>query len=137
MPVADTTLAELSQHLATWPADLGLVFTKTRGDPIQEHPFRQAWATARRRAGIPEWATPHHLRHYYASLLIAGGESVKVVQARLGHASAKTTLDVYGHLWPESEDQTRRIVGLALRSRVTGCPRTGSGRRPNSAPDLG
>ncbi len=125
MPVADVTLAELSQHLSTWPADLGLVFTNARGGPIQEHPFRQAWATARRRAGIPEWATPHHLRHYYASLLIAGGESVKVVQARLGHASAKTTLDIYGHLWPERDDQTRRIMGLALPSGVTAVSQDG------------
>ena len=35
-----------------------------------------------------------------ASLLIASGADVKVVQARLRHASAKTTLDTYGHLWP-------------------------------------
>ncbi len=33
------------------------------------------------------------LRHYYASLLISSGADVKVVQARLRHASAKTTLD--------------------------------------------
>ena len=52
--------------------------------------------TARKAAGLPEWSTPHDLRHYYASLLIRSGASVKVVQARLGHASAKTTLDT---LW--------------------------------------
>ncbi|MET0696874.1 MAG: site-specific integrase [Acidimicrobiia bacterium] len=127
VPVADVTLGDLSQHLSKWPADLGFVFTNNRGGPIQEHPFRQAWATARRRAGTPEWATPHHLRHYYASLLIAGGESVKVVQTRLGHASAKVTLDTYGHLWPESEDQTRRILNLALGSRVQDVSQGGPG----------
>jgi hypothetical protein len=51
-------------------------------------------------ASAPEWATPHHLRHFFASLLIARGASVKQVQARLGDASAKTTLDIYGHLCP-------------------------------------
>jgi integrase len=35
---------------------------------------------------------------FYASLLIRHGESVKTVQARLGHASAAETLDTYGHL---------------------------------------
>jgi len=38
------------------------------------------------------------LRPYYASLFLASGADVKVVQARLGRRSAKTTLDVYGHL---------------------------------------
>ena len=44
----------------------------------------------------------HDLRHFLASLLIASGADVKVVQARLRHASAKTTLDTYGHLWPDA-----------------------------------
>jgi integrase len=39
-------------------------------------------------------------------LLIRHGESVKVVQARLGHASAAETLDTYSHLWPDSDDRT-------------------------------
>ncbi len=42
--------------------------------------------------------------NYYASLLIRHGESVKVVQVRLGHASASETLDTYSHLWPDSEE---------------------------------
>jgi hypothetical protein len=42
----------------------------------------------------------HDLRHFYASLLIRHGASVKTVQARLGHKSATETLDTYGHLWP-------------------------------------
>ncbi len=52
----------------------------------------------------------HDLRHYYASLLIRHGESVKVVQVRLGHASAAETLDTYSHLWPDSEDRARQAV---------------------------
>ena len=56
----------------------------------------------------------HLLRHYYASLLIRHGESVKTVQARLGHASATETLDTYAHLWPDSEDRTREAVDSVL-----------------------
>ena len=76
----------------------------------------------------PPWATPHALRHYYASLLIRSGASVKVVQARLGHASAKTTLDVYGHLWPDDEDRTRRAVDDAFAAPVEDQLRTADGR---------
>ena len=56
----------------------------------------------------------HALRHYYASLLIRYGESVKTVQARLGHASAAETLDTYSHLWPDSDDRTREAVDQVL-----------------------
>ena len=39
---------------------------------------------------------------------------VKVVQARLGHASASETLDTYSHLWPDSDDRTRTAVDAVL-----------------------
>jgi integrase len=56
----------------------------------------------------------HDLRHAYASALIDAGESVKVIQERLGHASAVMTVDVYGHLWPASDDRTRTAVDAFL-----------------------
>lgn len=56
----------------------------------------------------------HDLRHYYASLLIRHGASVKVVQARLGHKSAGETLDTYSHLWPDDDDRTRGAVDAVL-----------------------
>ena len=92
----------------------GLVFTNTFGGPIQQHPFATVWETARAGAELPTWATPHDLRHYYASLLIRSGASVKVVQSRLGHASATTTLDTYGHLFPDEADRTRAAVDEAF-----------------------
>jgi integrase len=42
------------------------------------------------------------------------GESVKVVQKRLGHATAAETLDTYSHLWPDSEDRTREAIDSVL-----------------------
>jgi len=60
--------------------------------------------------GLPEGFRFHDLRHYFASLLISQGLDVKVVQARLRHASAKTTLDTYGHLWPDRDDTSRAAV---------------------------
>jgi integrase len=58
-------------------------------------------------AGLPQTVTFHALRHFYASLLIRRGESVKTVHARLGHASAAETLDTYWHLWPDSDETGR------------------------------
>jgi integrase len=48
---------------------------------------------------VGEPCTFHDLRHTHAALLIAQREHPKVIQARLGHASIKTTLDTYGHLF--------------------------------------
>ncbi len=58
------------------------------------------------------------LRHYYASLLIRYGESVKTVQGRLGHKSATETLDTYGHMWADPDDRTREAVDSVLGARA-------------------
>ena len=68
--------------------------------------------------GLPADFRYHDLRHYFASLLIASGADVKVVQARLRHASAKTTLDTYGHLWPDSDDSTRAAIDAVMAARA-------------------
>jgi integrase len=52
------------------------------------------------------------------------GESVKTVQARLGHANAAETLDTYSHLWPESDDRTREAVDLVLTGFLADSLRT-------------
>lgn len=60
----------------------------------------------------------HCLRHHLASLLIDSGCDVKTVQARMRHGSAKTTLDVYGHLWPDKDETTRAAIGGVIAARV-------------------
>jgi integrase len=57
------------------------------------------------------------LRQYLTSLLIRSGLDVKVVQHRLRHGSAKTTLDTYGHVWPDSDESARAAVGAVLAAR--------------------
>ena len=76
--------------------------------------FGRLWRPAARSAGVPDGTGLHLLRHYYASLLIRYGESVKTVQARLGHATAAETLDTYSPLWPDSDDRTREAVDSQL-----------------------
>jgi integrase len=67
--------------------------------------------------GLPNRFCFHDLRHYLASLLIASGADIKTVQARMRHATAATTLDVYGHLWPDADESTRTAVGAAIAAR--------------------
>jgi integrase len=69
--------------------------------------------------GLPDGFRFHDLRHYYASLLISSGLDVKVVQARVRHASGKTTLDTYGHLWPDRDDASRAAVAAVYETRRT------------------
>ena len=73
--------------------------------------------------GIPD-LHPHQLRHTAASLAIASGADVKVVQQMLGHASATMTLDTYGHLFEDRLDE----VGDALdRARTAAQQRRNNG----------
>ena len=109
--VVDTLAAHLAKHP---PAGDGLVFVTDAGNPIRRTAFGDVWRAAVNAAGAPAGTGFHELRHYYASLLIRHGESVKVVQARLGHASAAETLDTYSHLWPDSDDRTREAIDAVL-----------------------
>jgi len=40
------------------------------------------------------------------------------VKARLRHASARTTLDTYGHLWPDADESTRSAIGVVIAERM-------------------
>jgi integrase len=51
----------------------------------------------------------HSLRHFYVSLMIEQGTPPKRLQALIGHANLSMTMDVYGHLFPPSEEDTARI----------------------------
>lgn len=116
IPLPQVVVDALAAHLAAYPsAPDGLVFT-IAGKPITRSTFGHKWRSAVDTAGLPSGTGFHALRHYYASLLIRHGESVKTVQARLGHASAVETLDTYSHLWPDSDDRTRDAIDSVLGS---------------------
>jgi integrase len=125
IPVPADLVEALSLHVAehgTGPE--GLLFTSRYGGALKVSTFNAgAWSKAVIEAGCPAGMTVHWLRHYYASRLIRYGESVKTVQARLGHATAAETLDTYGHLWPDSDDRTREAAAGA----VAGALRDGQG----------
>jgi integrase len=113
VPLPQVVVEAVAVHLATWPTDQS-IFTTELGDPIRRTAFSERiWRPALKRVGL-SGVTMHGLRHFYASLLIRHGESVKTVQGRLGHASAAETLDTYSHLWPDSDDRTRAAVDSVL-----------------------
>jgi integrase len=120
VPLPDVVGEALAGHLERWPPGPdSFIFTNSNGGPIRRNRFNELWRSATHRAGV-EGLRFHDLRHFYASLLIAHGESVKVVQARLGHASASETLDTYAHLWPITRSGRVRpsTASLALVSRL-------------------
>ena len=90
---------ELTGHLTEHADNSGLVFSAPSGGPIRRNNFRRRTWLPAVRASVLEPCTFHDLRHTHAALLIAQGEHPKVIQERLGHASIKTTLDTYGHLF--------------------------------------
>jgi len=147
IPLPDTIVRELERHLGRFPVGHPdrLVFTDENGAAIRRTAFsREVWRPAVQAAGAPLGTGFHDLRHYYASLLIRHGESVKTVQHRLGHATAAETLDTYAHLWPDSDDRTRDAVDTALLSiaRSANAPHRDAGTqqarpaRPPQAPSL-
>lgn len=133
VPLPDIATAALAEHMRCFaPVDshfdgckpgrcvdgctYGVIFTNNVGKPLSRSVFNpHVWQKAVAKVGLPSGTGFHELRHFYASVLIAGGESVKVVQKRLGHKDATETLNTYTHLWPESEERTRKVVDEALR----------------------
>jgi integrase len=126
VPIPQSLALELSAHVAHWQAET--VLTNEYGAQLGPWTLERAMRAARAKVpGMPPDFRYHDLRHYLASLLIASGADVKIVQARLRHASAKTTLDTYGHRWPDSDDSTRAAIDVVMAARaeaLADCMRT-------------
>ncbi|MFI2365391.1 tyrosine-type recombinase/integrase [Promicromonospora sp. NPDC019610] len=117
MPLSTSTIKALKEYMSKFPPGPdGLVFTNTENGALRRSAFWDTWRRALKAANFSGF-TFHDLRHYYASLLIRHGASVKAVQARLGHKNASETLDTYSHLWPDEEEQTRTAIDLVMSTR--------------------
>jgi len=132
VPLPAVVVSALAQHIGDYPVTHpdGLIFTDGHGQPLRRTSFSgEVWRPAVATAGAPAGTGFHALRHYYASLLIRHGESVKTVQTRLGHATAAETLDTYSHLWPDSDDRTREAIDTVLGADVPPmCPKKIAGQ---------
>lgn len=90
------------------------VFTSPEGQPLRLRNWRaRVFNPACEKAGLVG-VTPHDLRHTAASLAIAGGAHVKVVQRMLGHASAAMTLDVYAGLFHDDLDSVAEALDAVV-----------------------
>jgi integrase len=99
------------------PRTAALVFTiRERGPLVRRHYNVNIWKPALREVGVePSRANGMHaLRHYYASVLLDDGVSIRALAEYLGHADPGFTLRTYTHLMPTSEDRARQAVDAAF-----------------------
>jgi integrase len=110
---------DLARHVKGKTAE-DLVFTGARGQVLRPQGFQRAALTAAaERIGVPGFH-PHELRHTAASLAIASGADIKIVQQMLGHKSATMTLDQYGHLFGDRLDIVADAMEAARTSALPG-----------------
>lgn len=121
-------LAEMiGAHIGSYPSRDGYVFTAAKGGPIRQHNFRvRHFHPAVRQAGLPEGVRFHDLRHTCAAILIDQGSNPKQIQARLGHASIRTTLDRYGHLFDGHDTELLKGLDNSYRDSLAASVRPGT-----------
>lgn len=94
VPVLPAVRSAIADYLAACPLPLapdGPLFVGARGGPLHPRLVQRRMQELRGALGLPETATPHALRHSFATHLLAGGGDLRAIQELLGHASLSTT----------------------------------------------
>lgn len=94
VPVLPVVAEALGDYIDACPHDLALdgpLFVGKRGKRLSARMIQRQMGRVRALLGLPETATPHALRHSFATHLLAGGGDLRTIQELLGHASLSTT----------------------------------------------
>nr|WP_321524225.1 tyrosine recombinase XerC [uncultured Cohaesibacter sp.] len=94
LPILPIVQSSLQHYLSLCPFELepdGSLFRGVRGGPLSARIVQKTIAAMRGALGLPDSATPHALRHSFATHLLANGGDLRTIQELLGHASLSTT----------------------------------------------
>ncbi|MDX3927602.1 MAG: tyrosine recombinase XerC [Shinella sp.] len=94
VPLLPVALQGVEDYVKACPLSLSShqpLFRGTRGGPLQAAIIQREMQKLRSALGLPDTATPHALRHSFATHLLAGGGDLRTIQELLGHASLSTT----------------------------------------------
>ena len=119
MPVLPVVAEAVREYLDLCPYDLpggGPLFLGVRGKRLNQRIVRAQMQKLRLALNLPKSATPHALRHSFATHLLSGGGDLRTIQELLGHASLSTTqrytevdsehlLDVYRKAHPQARSK--------------------------------
>lgn len=115
LPIVRDAVMEYVRR-SPWPVEKDVpLFRGARGGPLGQGMVQKATARARKALGLPDTATPHALRHSFATHLLGAGADLRSLQELLGHASlgstqiytkvdAATLLETYRNAHPRERD---------------------------------